>query len=88
MIKRNKWYWKQDRLFILSQDGQLKYFDLDAEQKGTILLTKETRILKKKAAHFEIINPERTWYLYSEDKQPEPIIDAWVAALTSVISGL
>lgn len=36
LSKRNEWYWKQERLFVLQWDGQMKYFDMDINQKGTI----------------------------------------------------
>lgn len=39
LLKRNEFYWKQERLFVLSWDGLLKYFDMDIKQKGTIKMT-------------------------------------------------
>ena len=87
LVKRNKGYWKQDRFFTLSRDGQLKYFE-DQEHKGTIVLTRGSRVVKKKANHFEIVNTDRTWFLYSEAKNPERLIDAWIAAVRDVIAGL
>jgi len=34
LLKRNEWYWKQERLFVLHADGSMKYFDMEIVQKG------------------------------------------------------
>jgi len=36
LLKRNEWYWKQERLFVLHANGSIKYFDIDIVQKGAI----------------------------------------------------
>lgn len=43
--KRNEWYWKQDRRFLLQNDGQIKYYDED-EQKGTVIMDKNARCIR------------------------------------------
>ena len=65
--KRNEYLMRQTRLFVLSKDGQIKYYKNQTLQRGTIFLCPETRLNKTGRSSFEIVTPSRTWYLYSSD---------------------
>ena len=66
---------KQTRLFVLGRDGQMKYYKDKTLHRGTVLLCRYTRVVKKSSTHFEIITPTRTWYLF----QLHPnTIDLWI----------
>lgn len=54
MQKRNEWYWKQDRLFVLLKSGEMKYYDMDMTQKGTIQLNKHCYCVNKDKG-FELV---------------------------------
>lgn len=58
LLKKNKWYMKQERRFKLYANGQLKYFK-DSEQKGTMELTKDSSCKKISRYEIEITLPER-----------------------------
>ena len=54
----------------------MKYYKNETQHKGTILLAKDSRVVKTGRSKFEIIQPTRTWYL--EEFKPSTI-DNWIA---------
>jgi len=46
LIKRNRYYMHQERHFELYTNGQLKYSNANKEEKGILILTWETKVLK------------------------------------------
>ena len=63
--KRNEWYWKQDRRFLLQNDGQIKYYD-EEEQKGTVIMDKNARCIRTGKLSFEIQIVNRTYFLFGK----------------------
>ena len=84
-MKRNEWYWKQERLFVLTLDGTIKYFDIDIVQKGEINMNKQTRCVRDSDKHFELINGDRTYYLFSEKAG---VVDQWITDINKVVAAL
>ena len=72
--KRNEWYWKQERHFVLYLNGEVKYFQNEADQKGTIVMNKNTKINRTSKTSFEITLDKRTYYLFAEEIQ----VDLWI----------
>lgn len=64
LLKKNKFYMKQERSFFLFPDGKLKYFD-KADHKGTMQLSKASKARKVAKTDFEISLPDcgKTYYL-------------------------
>jgi len=58
LLKKNKWYMKQERRFKLYANGHLKYFK-DAEQKGVMELSKDSSCKKISRYEIEITLPNR-----------------------------
>jgi len=73
--KRNEYMMKQRRLFVMSNDGIIKYYKDKTLHRGTIILCNQTRIAKTSKTSFEIVTPSRTWYMY--ESVPNSI-DAWI----------
>ncbi len=46
LLKKNKFFQKQPRLFILQKDGVLKYYKDFTKYKGNIILSKTTKVFK------------------------------------------
>jgi hypothetical protein len=53
LLKKNKWFMKQERLFRLFTTGHIKYFK-GPEEKGTMILTKESKARKISKYEVEI----------------------------------
>ena len=51
LLKKNKWYMKQERRFKLYADGRITYFK-ETEKKGEINLTKDSRA--RKVSRYEV----------------------------------
>ena len=83
--KMNEYYMKQVRMFVLKGNGEMKYYKNETLHRGSIMLDKMSRVIKTSKTSFEIVTPNRTWYLYEVDTNT---IDAWINALDSVISRL
>jgi hypothetical protein len=63
----------------------MKYYKNETQHKGTILLAKDSRVIKTGRSKFEIIQPTRTWYL--EEFKPSTI-DNWIAQIKQVVESL
>jgi hypothetical protein len=46
LLKKNKFFQKQARLFTLYHEGVIKYYKDFTKLKGTIILDKTTKVLK------------------------------------------
>lgn len=97
LLKKNKWYMKQERRFKLYANGQIKYFK-DAELKGTMELTRDARCRKLNKYEIEITLPKRdkNYTLVQHDltKCPQKsdkfscLLDDWVDCINSVCTFL
>jgi len=85
--KRNEYYWKQVRHFALLKDGTVKYYKDYTLHRGTIVLCKDTKIVKTNKVSFEIVTPARTYYLYDAANDAKNI-QLWVDDLKTVVSTL
>ena len=52
--KRNEFRLNQKRHFVLSRDGQMKYYKNKAMHRGTIVLGPETTVAKTSKNTFEV----------------------------------
>ena len=57
LLKKNRFFMKQERLFELYVDGQIKYFN-GTEQKGTMILTHDAGARKISKTDIEINLPQ------------------------------
>lgn len=57
LLKKNRFFMKQERLFELFTDGQIKYFN-GTEQKGTMILTPDAQARKISKSDIEISLPQ------------------------------
>ena len=73
--KMNEYYMKQVRMFVLSGNGEIKYYKNETLHRGTIYLDRESRMVKTSKTSFEIVTPNRTWYLYEVENNT---IDKWI----------
>jgi hypothetical protein len=100
LLKKNKFFMKQERTFFLFPDGKLKYFD-GPKHKGTMQLTKKSKARKVAKTDFEISLPDagKTYFLLQKDTKSIPpknpstpdvsfLIDDWVDAINFVIDNL
>jgi hypothetical protein len=97
LLKKNKWYMKQERRFKLYANGQIKYFK-DAEMKGCMELTKDARARKLNKYEVEVTLPkkDKTYTLMQHDLTKVPmktekfscLLDDWVDAINSVCTFL
>ena len=64
LLKKNKFFMKQERLFELFMDGTIKYFN-GADQKGTMMLTRNSQARKISKTELEVSLPEnrKNYYL-------------------------
>jgi hypothetical protein len=81
LLKRNEWYWKQERHFVLHTNGELKYYK-DGNQRGTIMLNAQTRLQIESRSHLELHNAGRVYHLFC--KKPD-LMAAWIDDMRSVI---
>ena len=63
----------------------MKYYKNETQHKGTVLLARDSRVVKTGRAKFEIIQPTRTWYL--EEFKPGTI-DDWITRIKQVVESL
>ena len=85
MKKRNEFYWKQVRRFVLYPDGNIKYYKNKTIQRGNIFLDGKTRVVKTGRNSMEIQQAARTYYLFDSGKSD---IDGWITDLKRVIATL
>ena len=95
LLKRNKWRMKQERTFHLYPSGEIKYFK-DKEQKGTIKLTKGSKVFKISRSEIEVVLPQnnKNYVLIQYDVKKCPpvsdryscVLDDWVEAIKQVIA--
>lgn len=83
--KKNEYMIKQTRFFVLSRDGQIKYYKDKTLHRGTVLLCRETRVTKTSRTSFEIVAPSRTWFLYEVETNT---IDAWIRDIEAIVADL
>ena len=76
---------KQNRLFVISRDGQIKYYKDKTLHRGTVLLCRYTTVAKTSRTSFEIKTPSRTWYLFDAGDNS---IDGWIRDIETVIGTL
>jgi predicted homoserine dehydrogenase-like protein len=80
--KRNEFYIKQERYFILTQDGCIKYYKDKTLQRGSFLLDKTTKVNMPKKGRIEIKLPKRTFILFNSGMKDETnTVDMWFKAL-------
>ena len=96
LIKKNKFTLKQERCFRFFIDGQLKYYDPSTlEEKGTINLDKDSKLIQKGSDAYEIVLPskQKIYHLISNIKKNSPPwsrnsscdIKDWVEAIELII---
>ena len=74
---------KQVRTFKLLPSGLLNYYKDKVLQKGSIKLTKDTKVIKGGKDRFEIQIPGRTYYL-SETESGKFVVDKWIEKIREV----
>ena len=84
MKKRNEFYIKQVRLFILNKEGKIDYYKDKILYRGTIKLTKDTKVIKTGKDRFEIHTPHRVYYLFETDSGRHES-DNWIDRIREVI---
>ena len=74
LLKKNKFFRKQPRLFTLFSEGVIKYHKNMTAYKGNIILDKSTRVLKTAKNQIEIPTLKKTYILIAADlkKYAEP----------------
>lgn len=87
MKKRNEWYMKQERFFVLTKDGVIKYFKDKTLLRGSIILCKESKCIRTSKYSMELQIPSRTYYLFESDFEPHSL-DKWIAEINKVIKTL
>jgi len=95
ILKKNRYFMQQERLFELHGNGDLKYFH-GIEQKGIMVLTKRSKARKVSKTEFEIVLPDvgKTYKLIQVDLKKCPPktltysceIDDWVDAINFVVA--
>lgn len=69
---------------MLHNNGQIKYYDMDMTQKGSIQLDRHCYCVSKDKS-FELVTVSRTYYLYSD---LAGYCAKWVADIEQVITTL
>ncbi len=97
LLKKNKWFMKQERLFKLFTTGHLKYFK-GSDEKGTMILTKESKARKISKYEVEIFlsKGHKSYVLLQVELASAPLkkdnysclLDDWVEAINQVVSYL
>lgn len=82
--KKNKFYWNQERTFVLTPEGKMNYYKDKALYRGTILLCKNTKVVKTGRDRFEVHTPNRIYYL-SETDNSKLMSDVWIEKIREVI---
>jgi hypothetical protein len=83
--KKNKFFWQQVRTFILYRDGKLSYYKDKVLLRGTITLSKHTKVVKTQKDKFEIVNSDRTYFLQETEKFSS---DTWIDKIRLLIESL
>lgn len=97
LLKKNKFYIKQERRFELFMEGYIKYYDGDS-LKGTMELTPNARCQRQNRTEAEILLPEnrKNYHLVASDPSKCPPkaqyfschLDCWVEAINYVCETL
>ena len=87
MKKKNKFFWNQDRLVVLLAEGKMNYYKDKVLYRGTINLTKDTKVVMTGKDKFEVVTPSRTYYL-AETDQSKHTTSLWVEHINEVIQTL
>jgi predicted homoserine dehydrogenase-like protein len=84
--KRNEFYIKQERYFVLTRDGCIKYYKDKTLQRGSFLLDKTTKITNPKKGRLEIVMPRRTFILFNSGSKEETVtVDMWFKSLNKML---
>jgi len=59
---------------VLYFSGEIKYFENETEQKGTIVMDKDTKVIRTSKTSFEITLGTRTYYLFGDESR----VDLWI----------
>lgn len=78
---------KQNRTFVLGRDGEMKYYKDKTLYRGSIILCRNTKVIKTGRSTFEIQTPKRTFYLLESESAPNQL-DKWIEAIEKVIKTL
>lgn len=82
--KRNVWFWKQDRHFILHKNGLLSYYS-DGTAKGMILLNKYSKVDIIQEGQFDLtVREGRVYHLFCKPQA----VKQWVQDIRAVVAGL
>jgi hypothetical protein len=73
---------------VLTKDFKVNYYKDQALYKGTIQLYTVTKIVKKGADTFELVNPGRTYVLSEPKSAKSGTIDKWIKVLNESIGKL
>lgn len=95
LLKKNRFFMKQERRFELYMEGEIKYFH-NAELKGTMKLTKGAKARMINRTEVEIVLPEndKNYMLVAQDPSKCPpktqsfscVLNDWVEAINYVSS--
>lgn len=67
LLKKNRFFRKQPRLFTLYNEGVIKYHKDMVKYKGNIILDKTTKVLKTAKHQIEIPTLKKTYILIETD---------------------
>ena len=70
---------------MLTGNGEIKYYKNETLHRGTVILESSSRVVKTSKSSFQIVQPQRTWYLYTIENHT---IDKWIDNINAVISRL
>ena len=97
LLKKNRFFMKQERRFELFLEGQIKYFH-NTSQKGTMELTPEARARQLNRTEVEIVLPanNKNYLLVAQDPSKCPpkspnfscLLNDWVEAINFVCETL
>lgn len=71
-------------MFSLRKEGKLNYYKDKVLFRGCIILCKNTKVVKTGRDRFEIVTPERIFYL-SESDSSKLVTDTWITKIREVI---
>ncbi|CDW87721.1 3-phosphoinositide-dependent protein kinase 1 [Stylonychia lemnae] len=81
--KRNQYYMKQVRTFILTTEPKLSYYKDETEYRGQIPLTRQVYARRSGRDRFEVVTPQRTYFLFECQAGDS---DQWIVQINQVIS--
>lgn len=61
--KKNQYFMKQVRTFILTNEPKLTYYKNETEYKGEVILSRQVYARRSGRDRFEIVTPQRTYFL-------------------------